>query len=236
MIATGTISLFGVHKSISIQMLDRFAGLSDLIPLAWALSDVIMDAVLDRARRQGKKISCQKKCAACCDYLVPLAIPEAIHLYGAIEALPAERSRAMWHDSLSVAKRLLHNDPGQVPNGDSSLESLGEWYSDKQVSCPFLKDDICTIYDVRPLACREYLVTSPARSCRTDSQASVEKLELPCSILESVGVVAAKLEGTPVDAVMLPLVLPWVLENRERVLRKWPAQEMIQCFLDVVSE
>ena len=235
MIATGTISLFGVQKHLSIQILDHLAGLSDLIPLAWALSDVIMSETINHARTLGKRTSCQQKCSACCGYLVPLAIPEVIRLFDEIQALPAQRSREMWGNSLSVAGRLLNNDACEVPNGETTLENLGVWYSDKQVTCPFLENDLCTIYDQRPLACREYLVTTSPQCCRTDSEAVVEKLELPLSILECLGEVAADLEGTAVEGIMLPLILPWVLKNRERTQRRWSAQTMAQRFLDVLS-
>jgi len=58
---------------------------------------------------------------------------------------------------------------------------------------------------------------------------------LPYSLVEAVGEVAAQLEGTPVEAIMLPLILPWIQENRERAQRKWSAQKMAQCLLNVLG-
>ncbi len=231
MTATGTISAFGVEKNISIQILQRSARLSDLIPLAWALCDAMVLEAKDHSRVGGKRTCCQKECSACCSYLVPLSIPEVIHLYDEIQSLPSEQSGEFWGCSLSVARHLLENGSSGVPDSESTLDDVGKWYSDKQATCPFLKNDLCAIYDQRPMACREYWVTTPALQCRPETVGSVETLELPYSVLESLGEVAAQLEGTPVEAVMLPLVLPWIRENRERASRKWSALKMAQCFL-----
>ncbi|MCP4451810.1 MAG: YkgJ family cysteine cluster protein [Planctomycetes bacterium] len=229
------ISVFGVQKNISIQILDPEARLSDLVPLARALTDAMVSEAIDRSRQLGKRVVCDRKCAACCSYLVPLSIPEVIHLHDEVQSFSPEQSREFWENSLSVATRLLEGDSSEAVDGESSLDAVGEWYSDKQVACPFLEQDLCAIYDHRPLACREHLVTTPAPACSPEAVGHVEKPELPCSVLEAIGKVAAQLEGTPVEAIMLPLMLPWIQENPDRVQRKWSALEMAQCFMQAMS-
>ncbi|NQV35118.1 MAG: YkgJ family cysteine cluster protein [Phycisphaeraceae bacterium] len=235
MTVTGTIPMFGVEKHISIQILDQFARLPDLVPLARALCDAMVSEVIDHSRMHGKKPVCGKKCSACCSYLVPLSIPETILLYEEIRSMPSEESGEFWDNSLSVATHLLEDGSSDSPEHESSLPEVAKWYSDKQVSCPFLKNDLCAIYDKRPLACREYMVTTPASGCRPGNMDPVEKVGLPYSLVEAVGEVAAQLEGTPVEAIMLPLILPWIQENRERAQRKWSAQKMAQCLLNVLG-
>ena len=235
MTVMGTVSMFGVEKHISIQILEQFARLSDLVPLARALCDDMVREVIDHSRMQGKKPVCGKKCSACCSYLVPLCIPEAVLLYEEIQSMPSEQSAEYWDNSLSVARELLEDGSSGAPDPESSLPEVAKWYSDKQVSCPFLKNDLCAIYDKRPLACREYMVTTPPFGCRPGNMDPVEKIELPYSLVESLGEVAAQLEGTPVEAIMLPLILPWIHENRERIQRQWSAPKMAQCLLDVLG-
>ncbi len=235
MTVSGTVSAFGIQKQISIEILGHFAGLSDLVPLARALGDVMVSEAIDHSMMHGQSVSCDKKCAACCSYLVPLSIPEVICLYDEIQSLPSEQGREFWGNSVSVARHLLDNDSGQAVGGESTLDAVGQWYSDKQVACPFLKNDLCAIYDHRPLACREHLVTTPALWCRPGVTKPVEQPELPYSVLESLGTVAAQLEGTPVEAIMLPLVLPWIQENRARIQRKWLARTMAQCFINALG-
>jgi Fe-S-cluster containining protein len=232
----GTISLYGIQKHVSIQLTNPFSRLSDLVPLAQALCDHMMSETMDRCHMMGTQISCGKGCSACCSYLVPLSIPEVIHLYEEIESLPVDQSSEFWRNSLSVAGNLLEDVSLERPNGDSSVENVGEWYSEKQVSCPLLKNDVCTIYAQRPLACREYLVKTPPQRCHPKYVEQVEKVRLPLSVLESLGQTVAELEGTAVEAIMLPLILPWIEENQDRINRKWSSHKMAQCFLDTLSQ
>jgi Fe-S-cluster containining protein len=113
---------------------------------------------------------------------------------------------------------------------------VGEWYSEKQVSCPLLENDVCTIYAQRPLACREYLVKTPTQWCHPKYVERVKEVGLPLSVLESLGKAVAELEGTSVEAVMLPLILPWIENNQERINRKWPSHKMAQCFLNTLGQ
>ncbi len=235
LVASDTICVFGVQKDISIEILDHEARLSDLVPLARVLSDAMVNEAIDHSRQLGKRVVCDKKCAACCSYLVPLSIPEILYLHDEIQSLSPERRRHFWENSLSVAAQLLKGSSSEAVDGESSLAAVGAWYSDKQVACPFLEQDLCAIYEHRPLACREYLVTTPASACSPEAMGHVEKPELPCSVLEALGKVAAQLEGTPVEAIMLPLMLPWIQENQDRVQRKWSSLEMAQCFMRALN-
>ncbi len=235
MTVRSAVSLFGVQKTISIQILDHFARLSDLVPLARALSDAMVSEAIEHSRMLGKSVFCDKKCAACCSYLIPLSIPEVIYLYDEIQSLPFEQSQEFWGNSLSVARQLLENNSVEAVGVESTLDAVGQWYSDKQVACPFLKNDLCAIYDHRPLACREHLVTTPASRCRPEVPGRVEKPALPYSVLESLGQVAAELEGTSVEAIMLPLMLPWIQENTDRINRKWSALKMAQSFVNALG-
>jgi len=232
----GTISLYGIQKHVSIQLTNPFSRLSDLVPLARALCDNMMSETMDRCKMLGQKISCGKGCSACCShYLIPLSIPEVIHLYDDIESLPVDQSSEFWKNSLSAARTLLEDGSLERPDGESSLDYVGEWYSDKQASCPFLENDLCGIYAQRPLACREYLAKTPAQWCCPEFVDRVKKVRLPLSVLESLGKAAAALEGTPVEAIMLPFILPWIEENNERINQEWSSRKMAQCFLDALS-
>ncbi len=43
------------------------------------------------------------------------------------------------------------------------------------------------------------------------------------------------LENVAVEAIMLLLILPWIQDNSERLLRKWPARRMLECFWGVLG-
>jgi len=230
----GTISLYGIQKSVSIQLTNPFSRLSDLVPLARALCGNMMSETVERCRMMGTKISCGKGCSACCSYQVPLSIPEVIHLYEDIESLPVDQSSKFWRNSLAAARNLLKDSSVEPLNGCASDGHVGESYPSKQVSCPLLENDLCAIYAQRPLACREYLVKTPAHWCSPEHVQHVDEVRLPLSVLESLAKAAAELEGAPVEATMLPFILPWIEKNSERIDRKWPSHKMAQCFLDAL--
>ncbi len=235
-IVRGQISLFGRKREISIGLSDSFARLLDLAPLAQSLCDIVVSEAKERSRIQGRALPCGKGCSTCCSYLVPLSIPEAIYLYEKIQSLPFDQSRGLWSQSLAVARELLAHNPLEGLSGDEdTLDHVGRWYSSKKRPCPFLEQDLCSLYDQRPLACREHLVTTPPLFCESHSVERVRSLKLPYSMVETLGKVTAQLEKTNVEAVMLPLVLPWIQDNPERLLRKWSARRMAECFLGAIE-
>src|SRR5262249_2002650 len=59
---------------------------------------------------------------------------------------------------------------------------VGLAYFAQQIACPFLEDESCSVHADRPLACREYLGTSPAAHCRQPSAEPVEPVPVPASV------------------------------------------------------
>jgi Fe-S-cluster containining protein len=74
-------------------------------------------------------VACKKGCAACCHMNVTISAIEAKHIETATGKARAALSESRTHD-------------------------LAE-FSGKP--CPFLKDSSCSIYDVRPFACRQHV-------------------------------------------------------------------------------
>ena len=64
----------------------------------------------------------------------------------------------------------------------SDLRSLAIRYFRMHAPCPFLEGDTCSIYGQLPLACREYLVTSPSECCAEFGDETVERVTLPVSL------------------------------------------------------
>ena|SRR5215471_18374170 len=69
----------------------------------------------------------------------------------------------------------------QVPERISKddARSLGLEYFYLGIACPFLESESCSIHADRPIACREYLVTSPAENCPKPTAESVRCVTLP---------------------------------------------------------
>lgn len=151
-----------------------------VLPIFQGLSNLFVDRAVARAEAEGRTISCRAGCGACCRQLVPVAEAEARALAHLVEAMPETRQahvRRRFDEALAAldAAGLLDRVSQQVHNG--ALE-LGLDYFRARVACPFLEDEACSIHADRPLACREYLVTSPAQNCRSPSAEGIEMLKL----------------------------------------------------------
>ncbi|MHC4665855.1 MAG: YkgJ family cysteine cluster protein [Planctomycetota bacterium] len=220
------------------------ASLADIVPLARTVCKKITDVVIEKARQKKDFIPCRPGCAACCHYLVPLSVPEAFKL--AEEALAAPESRRMLMQRLWLlaARRILRQEPPHVPTGSAPKQSvedkaeqnaISDWYRNLKLTCPFLSGRMCSIYEMRPLACREYFVTGSEKGCATGCGIA-EKIQIPVRTAEVLAQLAAELEGTGVEAVMLPLVLVWHADNLDRAKHTWPAIEMVGRFVEIVKE
>ena len=58
---------------------------------------------------------------------------------------------------------------------------------------------------------------------------------MPVQLPNALGQLASELEGTGVEAVILPLSLVWFEENPERVERNWLAEMMVKRFVEIVE-
>jgi Fe-S-cluster containining protein len=115
------------------------------------------------------------------------------------------------------------------------MNLISDWYSSLKLTCPFLHQDICTIYEQRPLVCREHYIIGSAEGCKNKGGVA-EVLDMPIRVSNSLGQLASELEGTTFDAVILPLVILWCNENKKREERTWPLEMMISRFVEIIKE
>ena len=81
--------------------------------------------------------------------------------------------------SQGLWKRLSELGDTTTPPHDDALEEVNRRYYALRMPCPFLEEESCTIYDERPVACRELLVTSPADRCQDLINNPVEPIPVP---------------------------------------------------------
>ena len=81
---TATVQFEATVGSCSLNMsVDVPAGpttVDDFLPLLQILDDKIVASAEKDVEQQGKCISCQKGCGACCRQLVPLSAADARHI------------------------------------------------------------------------------------------------------------------------------------------------------------
>jgi Fe-S-cluster containining protein len=232
----------GGRVRFDVRVARRHASLSDMVPLARMLSAKLSLATLNNLRREGRCVPCRKGCPACCRYMVPLSVPEVFRLREDISLLPADRRRSVYRSCLGAAKKILNRTPKDFAgdqltwtDSQSHLSRLGRWYAGLGLACPFLSNGLCTSYRTRPIACREHIVTGSAVLCRGEGAAEPSVVPPPVSVLECLGQLAAELEQSELEAVLLPLALPWAQENIERSRRTWPATTMVERFIEILQ-
>ncbi len=181
------------------------AATEDVLPIFQGLSDLFVARGVARAEAEGRTVSCRAGCGACCRQLVPISEPEARDLGRVVEAMAEPRRshvRARFDAAISalapagLLERAMQPREGEAPQ-------LGLDYFAQGIACPFLEDEACSIHPDRPLACREYLVTSPAENCRSPNAKAIQMVTLGGD--PSLALIKASAEAT--ENGWMPLVL-----------------------------
>jgi len=169
-----------------------------LLPILHNLTDAITALATRSAESHNENISCKKGCDACCRQMVPLSATEAQGLHETLAALPAQqRSRIQKRFAAGLAalskNELLARLQNRHQLNPDQLHQLDRDYFAQNIPCPFLENHACSIHKSRPLACREFLVTSPAEFCRDPADAHIRQLPLatkPSRALQSTELMA----------------------------------------------
>jgi Fe-S-cluster containining protein len=209
------LTLSGVRVGVEITVPTRAVGLGELLPTFGSLAGTIVDQAERVEVAEGRAVSCRKGCGACCRQLVPIAEVEARRLRDLVEALPEPRRSEVLARFAEAGRRLEEaglRDPilHREHLTRDQARSIGMDYFRLGIPCPFLEDESCSIHEVRPIACREYLVTTPAEHCARPSAESVRCVPLPGKASEALRKVGAT-SGAP--WVPLSLALDWVKDH-----------------------
>jgi Fe-S-cluster containining protein len=220
-----------------------FVPITSIVPLARRLGEELLKLEGHQAYQAGHSISCRMGCAACCRMLVPLSPPEALSLLEYVEQLPQERRDAI-ERRLSASKAVLAGHgllkqleavaDAQTPISDEQFEPLNQAYYVLRHPCPFLENEMCSIYEARPAACRELLVTSPAELCDNLVENAVEPIPVSVRIGTVLGLLWAAVTGSAPRLIPLPLALDWANQHREAARQRWPGSHLIDRMLDTM--
>jgi Fe-S-cluster containining protein len=155
-----------------------------VLPVLHGLWGTIESGLVEEVERQGRRISCGAGCGACCRQLVPITRIEARRLAELIEDMPEPRRSAVRERFAEAVRRLgeaglLETLRHPEKRSIDERERLGLAYFRLGIPCPFLEQESCSIHPDRPLACREYLVTSPAANCAAPTADNIEGVPMP---------------------------------------------------------
>jgi Fe-S-cluster containining protein len=203
----------------------------DLFPIFAGLSNAIVGAA-----SVDQKVSCRAGCGACCRQVVPISETEVLYLADVISNMPMEhRLEIVKRFDLAVERirdaGLADKLTLEAMSTTEERHRIADQYFDLNIACPFLEDESCSIHPHRPLACREYLVTSPASECSHPTAETIEMVEMPKKlsyILYRFGDAVGK---APVK--FIPMTLMFEQENLQQP--RLPGPELFQNFFAAVT-
>jgi Fe-S-cluster containining protein len=180
------------------------------LPLYRSLAESFVAAAVANATDEGRTVSCRKGCGACCRQLVPISELEARRIGEVVAELPEPRRTQVRARFEAARARLdaaglleLLEQPGRIPAADA--RTFGLRYFTQGIPCPFLEDESCSIYEERPIACREYLVTSPPENCARPTPETIDCVAVPAQVSRAIRWLTAD-AGAP-RASWVPLIL-----------------------------
>lgn len=134
--------------------------------------------ILDRMYQQTDKLvsevsanqgaTCRVGCSHCCSLLAIITAADGVYLADELFKKPD------WED---WAKRMAEASKPFMYEGITKEN----WFR-KRISCVFLKDNLCSVYEKRPAACRFHVAVSPPENCSPSAvdakTATLDLLEL----------------------------------------------------------
>ena len=239
------LDVFEEHIHVRIGFRDCPATLADITPVARLLSTKIVKCVKRKAVSAGFAVPCRKGCSRCCQYLILLSVPEAFRLVRETMMMPLRQREKIMNRCFQISQWLQEQlgncyNAKKFSNGGNlnpqQLKEISEWYFREEISCPFLCDDECTIYSLRPMVCREHLVAGSTSPCGKDGTINSPKVHIPVRVEIALKLMTSKLEQTRQESIVLPCVFDWFLNNKERCNRVWPAKTLVEHFVEAVYE
>lgn len=210
-----------------------------ILPSLQAIADAVVARAISAAEASGQTISCRAGCAACCRYMPLISDVEARALADLVGRIPEPRRGVLRARFAAARQRMAqaglfaptHDDAGLSPE---RLLALARAYATSAITCPFLEDELCSIYADRPLVCRRMVVTSPAAFCAEPQGNRVQMLRVP--MLAAAVLLLTSEEDPPQPAVVpLPLALQWA-EAQDSATPRRGADEWMRRFVHRLAE
>ncbi len=176
------LSVSGESLPVSMSVPVGKVPLRRMLPVIQKMSSEFISMGIGNLRDAGKEISCRPGCGACCRQLVPIAESEAIALREYVDGLEEPKQSEVTSKFAAATEQLKQSGFFERLEADAAAEDEHAYnervkeYFNFQIACPFLVDESCSIHEIRPIACREYLVTSPPELCASAEGEGVDNV------------------------------------------------------------
>lgn len=162
-----------------------------MLPVFHQMANSFVEVGVSVVEDSGKNISCKAGCGACCRQPVPIAETEVYQIAELVESMPEPRRSVIkqrFGDAVAHFKKIgwfdkmnVQYEDGKAKESEAAVhEAIGVVmeYFHEGIPCPFLENESCSIHESRPVACREYLVTTPAANCAKPTAETVNVVDL----------------------------------------------------------
>jgi Fe-S-cluster containining protein len=188
---TGNIKfeLYGEPIEMELAVPAKPVKVSRMLPIFQAMTNEFLDIGINATLSKGEKISCTKGCGACCKQPVPIAESEVFQIAELVESFDEPRksevkAKFKKANDLLKEKDWIRKMDGFVDMSPKERQTVVMEYFGFGIDCPFLEEGSCSIHPVRPLSCREYLVTTPAENCSKPTAETVKPIKVLFKISE----------------------------------------------------
>ena len=138
-------------------------------------------AITEGAAARGQTIYCKPGCSACCSHYVTASLQEAEAIVHFLYENPEQLEQFLnqwrgWKERTEGEKRFVAVDrlKAGVKNGDGlsfvEFDNAQDIYRRLDIACPFLIENRCIIYPVRPMVCVNLASLTPPENCLSKSK------------------------------------------------------------------
>lgn len=208
------LSVSGRPLDLSFTVPAKPVKLRRMLPIFQQMSNTFNEIGVENLKSQGKEVSCRAGCGACCRQLVPVSEAEAYNLRELIENMPEPRQTEIRRrfelgmEKLNRINFFQHLRKNANRSEKHYRKSLREYFV-QQIACPFLENESCSIHPDRPIACRDYFVTSPPEYCASAKGEKVEKVEHALKVKDSMIALSRNVLDSSLPFVPLIGLLKW---------------------------
>ena len=224
----------------------------DYIDRKCKILDEMTQAQHRETRAKGERITCTKGCFFCCLLHLEATIQECeaivYYLYQHEDALrnflkkyPRWRNRIrengdMFKELAELSREVFsfqfeHGEIGTeyVLRKQEAFSQAQARYARQNIYCPFLEDNLCSIYEVRPYNCAGFYATTPPEWCNPSSQhePKIYRSELSSEVIFDLSFYHNSLRA-PVFTFM-PLAVYEILSGGYGYLSTIPGFENLEC-------
>ena len=211
--------------------------ISAIVPLLRSFGERAMSLEEEKQALIGEKTSCKKGCAACCRMMIPVSPPEAFSLMESIGRL-SKVQQTLIRDRITDIKtklkkvglleHLVQLSDSRQQLSDDDIEPINQAYYAQRLPCPFLVDEVCSIYEDRPAACRELLVTSPSELCSDMAKNPIRALPVHLRMGTILSLLWKEFTNAPARLIPLPLALDWVERHQIENTPSWTGVQLLE--------